>query len=116
MKSPKKPGLKIVKWLLKELIYESAFNNKMRQSRHKNTQNCSKLEFSPALNQLTSKKLFAQDTRGEFGGGRGGRSPLISGIWPTADPKSAPFLDIHFWLTDTKVFLKALLAQMYTKG
>ena len=40
-----------------------------------------------------------------------------SGIRPSADPKAPPFgtfLEIHFWPTDPKIFLKAPLAPIYT--
>ena len=46
-------------------------------------------------------------------GGRWGVRPL-SGIRPPADPKGPPFAlfsDIHFWLTDLKIFL---MAPIYT--
>ena len=50
------------------------------------------------------------------GGGR--RLPLPpSGIRPPADPKGPPFdtfLEIYFWPTDPKIFLKAPLAPIYT--
>ena len=51
-------------------------------------------------------------TRGRFRGGLGGggwQTPP-SGIRPPADPKGPPFdtfLEIHFWQTDAKIFLKA---------
>ena len=56
--------------------------------------------------------------RGGFrGGGRGFLCPSPSGIRPPADPKGPPFdtfSEIHFWLTDPKIFLKAPLAPIYT--
>ena len=58
--------------------------------------------------------------RGGFrgGGGRGGAdAPPPSGIRPPADPKGPPFdtfSEIHFWPTDSKIFLKAPLAPIYT--
>ena len=47
--------------------------------------------------------------RGGFRGG-GVRPPPLSGIRPPADPKGPPFdtfWEIHFWPTDSKIFLKA---------
>ena len=52
----------------------------------------------------------------EFRGGGGGRPPPW-GIPPPADPKGPPFVlfsDIHFWLTDLKIFSKgAFGANLY---
>ena len=56
-------------------------------------------------------------SRGGFRGGGGGGGRALSGIPPPADPKGPPFdtfLEIHFWLTDPKIFLKAPLAPIYT--
>ena len=50
------------------------------------------------------------------GGGGGGENGHFSGIRPPADPKGPPFgtfWEIHFWLTDSKLFLKAPLAPIY---
>ena len=47
----------------------------------------------------------------------GGHHPHPQGIRPPADPKGAPFVlfwVIHIWLTDLKIFLKSLLAPVYT--
>ena len=58
-------------------------------------------------------------TRGGFrGGGGGGRLFFPPGIRPPAHPKGPPFVlfwDLHFWLTDPTIFLKATLAPNYTK-
>ena len=53
----------------------------------------------------------------DLGGGRGGGRPPPSGIPPPADPKGPPFdtfSEIHFWLTDPKIFLKAPSAPIHT--
>ena len=45
------------------------------------------------------------------------RPPRPSGIRDTVEPKSLPFAlicDIHFWLTDPKIFLKTPLSLKYT--
>ena len=47
----------------------------------------------------------------------GGADAASSGIGPPVDPKGPPFdtfSKIHFWPTDTKIFLKAPLAPIYT--
>ena len=65
----------------------------------------------------TSSSIFI--TRGGFRGrARNGR-PSPSGMRPPADPMGPPFeliRDIHFWLTDPKIFLKAPLAPIYTNS
>ena len=52
------------------------------------------------------------------GGFRGGGDAPPSGIRPPADPKGPSpfdtFSEIHLWPTDTKIFLKAPLAPIYT--
>ena len=54
------------------------------------------------------------------GGGRGGgegRTVPFSGIRPPAESNGPPFgtfKEVHFWSTDPKIFLKALLAPIYT--
>ena len=47
-------------------------------------------------------------------------SSSLSGIRPPADPEGTPppfvlISDIHFWLTDPKIFLKATSASNYTE-
>ena len=49
--------------------------------------------------------------------GEGADTPPPSGIRPLSDPKGPPFVlfwDIHFWLTNLKIFLKSPLAPIYT--
>ena len=53
----------------------------------------------------------------DLGGGRWDASSTPSAIRPPADPKGPPFVlfwDIHFWLTDLKIFVKAPSAPIYT--
>ena len=48
-----------------------------------------------------------------MGGGAGIGRSFSLGIRPPAEPKGPPFIlfwDIHFWLIDLKIFLKAPLA------
>ena len=67
------------------------------------------------LKKLENDNSFPQAVDlGNEGTGR----PFPSGIRPYADPKGPPFCTIlryTFWLTEPKIFLKALLAPKYTK-
>ena len=53
------------------------------------------------------------------GGGGGGASAPPLGIWLPADPKGPPFVlfwDIHLWLTEPKIFLKAPIYTNFEGG
>ena len=60
----------------------------------------------------------APDSGADLGGWGGGVADAApSGIRPPADPKGPPFdtfSEIHFWPTDSKIFLKAPSAPIYT--
>ena len=64
---------------------------------------------------IVKKQNLMIGGRGGFRGG--GRPPPPPGIQPPTDPKGPSFdtfAEIHFWLTDPKIFLKAPLAPIYT--
>ena len=67
---------------------------------------------------MTSTKKKHNSCAGADLGGKGDDDAFSpQGFDPPADPKSPPFVlfwDIHFWLTDPKIFLKAPLATIYT--
>ena len=78
-------------------------------------QGCSKIDCNTKIQLFQNNHLNSGADLG--GGGRGGDASSPSGIRPPADPKGPPFdtfSEIHFWLTDPKIFLKAPSAPIYT--